>query len=100
MWRWPSLPKGIILLLVAVMIASLGGDLLADPFNPHLGLLPLLLFLVAACGVTAGRWQHLAVAVAAGSFAAQVHNGYVPVVVAVSAVAAVAFAYDIAPQRR
>jgi hypothetical protein len=93
--RWPPLAQAILLLLIAAMVARLGSNLLADPFNPHLGLLPLLLFLVAACSATAGHLRNLPVAVVAGSFAAQVHAGYVPLVGAVGAVAALASAYDI-----
>lgn len=63
---------------------------LASPWNAHVAVLPTLAFLVIAAAVASGRVRLLAGMVLFGSFAAQTHAGFVPVVAAVSALAVVA----------
>jgi hypothetical protein len=93
--RWPSrLLEALLLLATAAMVASIGGNVLADPFNPALGLAPFLVFLVAVVGVVAGHHRQLWVAVLAGSFAAQLHSGYVPLVGVLVVLAAAAIGRD------
>jgi hypothetical protein len=87
--------EALLLAATAAMVVSLGGDRLSDPLNPYMGVMPTLLFLVAAWGVLLGRAEELWVVVLAGSFAAQVHLGYVPLVVAVGVVVVLAVAVDV-----
>ena len=96
--------EALALVLVAAMVAGIGGGILADPFNPYLGVLPLLLCLVSTWGVLAGHHRQLWVLVLAGSLTAQVHLGYVLLVVSLVALASVSLAADImrgaGPRRR
>lgn len=92
-WRAPLL-EATVLLLVGALVATVGGTNLSDPFNPMLGILPFLVFLVAAWGVLVGHHRQLWIAVLAGSVAAEVHLGFVPLVVAVLAVMAASLAVD------
>jgi hypothetical protein len=90
--RRQRMVEALLLAATAAMVVSLGGDRLSDPFNPYMGVMPTLLFLVAAWGVLSGRPGELWVAVLAGSLAVQLHLGYVPLVVAVGALVALAVA--------
>jgi hypothetical protein len=87
--------EALALVLVAAMVASIGGAILADPFNPYLGILPLLGCLLAAWGVMSGHHRQLWVLVVAGSLAAQVHLGYVPLVATLVALVSVGIAADV-----
>lgn len=93
--RGDRVSEALALALTAAMVISLGGGVFASPFNPHLGILPLQLCLLATWGVLAGRHRQLWVMVPAGSLAAQVHLGYVPLVVALVALVAVSLAVDV-----
>jgi hypothetical protein len=84
------------LVLVAAMVVAMGGGMFASPFNPHLGVLPLLLCMLAAWGVLAGRHRQLWVMVLAGSIAAQTHLGYVPLVASLVVLTSVSLAVDLA----
>jgi hypothetical protein len=89
--------------LFGAMVISLGGGILASPFNPHLGILPLLVALLATWGVLAGRHRHLWVLVIAGSFAGQTHLGYLPLVGAMVVLASAGIGIDLrrgSPARR
>jgi hypothetical protein len=79
---------------VAAMVISFGGATFANPFNPYLGILPLLLSMLAAAGVLAGHHRQLWVLVVAGSLAAQTHLGYGVLVAALVALAVVSLAVD------
>ena len=58
---------------VLVLLASVQGELLVDPWNPHVALLPLTAFVVALAADLSGvRWA-LPAAALAGSLAAQAH---------------------------
>lgn len=65
---WVAIPT-------ALLVRSLGADLLHSPWNPDVSILPLLAVLVAAWAVAAGRWWMLTVAVVFGSFVVQNHVG-------------------------
>lgn len=69
----PPVLEAVALVTVALAVLGLGGDRLRDPFNPYMGVLPLLLHLAAAAAVLAGRHRWLPVAVVAGSLSAQLH---------------------------
>lgn len=69
---------------------SLGSELLYDPWQPNLLMLPFLLLLVLVWGVLAGRHAMLPWAVVVASFCVQTHLSYVflgPAVLLVGAVA-------------
>ncbi|HVX17929.1 MAG TPA: hypothetical protein VHA73_07840 [Acidimicrobiales bacterium] len=76
--------------LVAVMCWSLGGQVLHDPWNPHLAVLPGLFVLAAAWRVASGDVRMLPVLAVAASVVAQLHLTFVLPAVAVSAVAVAA----------
>ena len=80
--------------LVGAMVLAIGGTTFASPFNPYVGILPSLLFMLAVWGVLAGRHRQLWVMVLAGSLAAQTHLGYVLLVAALVAVTSVSLAVD------
>jgi hypothetical protein len=90
--------------LVAAMVIALGGQTFASPLNPHLGILPLLLCMLAVWGTLAGHHRQLWVVVLAGSVAAQTHLGYGLLVAALVAVTSVGLAVDVVrsagPRRR
>lgn len=61
---------------VALLAWSLGGQVLHDPWNPHLALFPFFFFLVAASAVAAGDVGLLPLTVFAASFVLQTHSSY------------------------
>jgi hypothetical protein len=75
----------------AGLIGLAMGDLLVDPWNPYVGVLALLAYLVCAWGASRGdRWL-LGGAVVAGSWCVQSHLGYLPVVWAAAVWCGVAY---------
>jgi hypothetical protein len=88
--------EALALGLVAAMVFALGGATFANPFNPYLGILPLLLCMLAVWRVLAGHHRQLWVVVLAGSLAAQAHLGYALLVAALVAVTSVGLAVDVA----
>jgi len=82
--------EAVLLVAVAAMVATIGGARFCDPLNPHIAILPLLLFLVSSWGVLAGHPRQVWIVVVAGSLTAQSHLGYVPMVAAVLSVVVVA----------
>ena len=75
--------------VLAVAIAGSASEY-ADPWNPYLTVLPLVLFLLAAASVAAGDPWALPVMAAAGSFVVQSHIGHAVVVGVVGLAAVVA----------
>lgn len=75
--------------VLAVLAAALGADLLVSPWNPHLTVLPLVLFLLLAWAWSLGDLPMAPAAVAVGTFVVHGHVGYaVPVLVALGYVGA------------
>ncbi|HEY8524528.1 MAG TPA: hypothetical protein VIL48_06175 [Acidimicrobiales bacterium] len=73
---------------VAALVLGLSlGDRLVDPWNPYVGALPLLAYVLCAWRAAEGDRVALAAAVVAGSYAGQAHVGYLPVVAATAALA-------------
>jgi hypothetical protein len=66
-----------VLAVVALLVWSLGSELLYDPWQPNLLMLPFLLLLVLVWGVVAGRHGMLPWAVLVASFCVQTHLSYV-----------------------
>lgn len=78
---------------LVLTLATIGGaSEYADPWNPYLTVLPLVLFLLAAAAVAAGDPWALPVAVGSGSFVVQSHVGHAVVVAVVGVTALVALA--------
>ncbi|CAN5404748.1 hypothetical protein BH23ACT3_BH23ACT3_19100 [soil metagenome] len=66
-----------VLAVTAVLVWSIGSELLYDPWQPNLLMLPFLLLLVLVWGVVAGRHLMLPWAVLVASFCVQTHLSYV-----------------------
>lgn len=82
---------------LAVLVASMGGQLLASTWNPWIALLPFALFVLLAWGVSGGdRWL-APWAVGVGSYLVQSHVGYG---LLVGALGAVALGLAVATHRR
>jgi len=73
--------------LAACFLRLLGSDLLRDPWNPHLVVLPLALLVLLCWSVAAGDVWLLPVAVGVGSAAVQTHVGNALAVAALLVVA-------------
>lgn len=72
-------------LITALLVWTLGSELLYDPWQPNVLVLPFWLFVVTIWAVTADRVTLLPLAVGVGSFVMQTHLGYlfiVPILVA------------------
>jgi hypothetical protein len=67
----------------------MGSELLFDPWNPHILLLPCLALLACAWSIGVGGWRALPVYAAIGSFCLQTHLGYVYLVPGLLVVAVV-----------
>lgn len=65
------------LAVTAILVWSIGSELLYDPWQPNLLMLPFLLLLVLVWGVVAGRHGMLPWAVLVASFCVQSHLSYV-----------------------
>jgi hypothetical protein len=79
----------LVTLGVLTVVTALGATFLWDPWNPYVTVLPFGLAILATWAVTCGDAWCLPVLVVVGSFCAQTHVGYAPLV-AVLLVAAVA----------
>jgi hypothetical protein len=69
--------------LVGLMLALLvhgTGAVMIDPWNPWAAFFPFVVFLLLVWSVLCGDLLMLPIAVAVGSFAAQTHTGYLPLV--------------------
>lgn len=85
-------PLLVVVGVVLAIAAAGGASEYADPWNPYLIVLPLVLFLLAAAAMAAGDPWALPVAVAAGAFVVQSHVGNAVVVAAVGIAAVVSLA--------
>ena len=83
---WTAWRRGGLVLVVLTLatLAWLAGSLppgfLADPWNPWMAVIPFAWLLLLVWSVTVGDLVSLPVAVLVGSFVAQAHVGYVPIV--------------------
>lgn len=85
--------RSLLVITASVLAITTAGvaSQYADPWNPYLTVLPLVLFLLAAAALAAGDPWALPVAVGTGSFVVQSHVGHAVVVGIVGVVALVAF---------
>ena len=74
---------------VAYLLWTMGSELLFDPWNPHVLIVPCLALLACAWSIGCGGWRALPVFVAIGSFCVQTHLGYVYLVPGLLVVAVV-----------
>lgn len=77
--------------VAAAVFVHAAADMLIDPWNPYIAVLPFAVFVMAAWGLSTGVWWLAPVVVATGSFAIHSHVGYglvVPPVVLWAVVAA------------
>ena len=68
--------------VVAITWWSIGREVLAEPWNPYIAIVPLMLVLVYSFELSNGALAPLPFAALAGSFVIQAHYLYVPVVLA------------------
>lgn len=86
--------------LILVSVVGLDAWVLADPRNPYVALAAFACFLVAVVACCARRWWAVPWVVAAGSFAAQAHLSFAPLVAAVAGSLAIAAGVVAVSQRR
>lgn len=87
-WRRAGRVGAVVAAATVTFLAwVMGSELLFDPWNPHVLLLPCLALLACAWSLGVGGWRALPVYVAAGSFCVQTHLGYVYLVPGVLVVA-------------
>lgn len=86
----------------AVLVWSLGREILAEPWQPHVTLMACVVFLVAAWGLAAGSDRCVPALVFSFSFVVQTHASYIVVAPAVliTAVALRVVSADSTPVRR
>jgi hypothetical protein len=70
---------------MAIVVHSIGGELLRNPWNPWVTVLPFGLLVLAAWAATEGDTAALYVTVLVGAFEAQSHIGFAAVVVVLTA---------------
>jgi hypothetical protein len=89
-WRRGRLPlAALTTLALSILTSTMGPELLRDPWNPYITVLPTALLIVLCWSAAEGdRWAWPA-AFAIGSFIVQSHIGYAVIVVAVGATAMV-----------
>lgn len=80
-WRRGGLPlAAITTTLLCLLTRTMGPELLRDPWNPYITVLPLALFvLLCWSGVEGDRWAW-PIAVGVGSFIVQSHIGYAVII--------------------
>jgi len=80
-WRRGGAPLlAWVMVLVALLLHLLGPEVLRDPWNPHLAIVPLALLVFLGWSVACGSAWLLPVAVGVGSAIVQTHLGFGPVV--------------------
>jgi hypothetical protein len=82
------------------LLLSMGHNLLFDPWNPFVALLPFLAFLFAVWGAVEGDGPALLVAVICGAFVLQTHLSYVLLVPGLSIVALVGWLRQVRREHR
>jgi hypothetical protein len=89
-WRRGRLPLAALsALALSLLTHTMGPELLRDPWNPYITMLPVVLFvLLCWSGVEGDRWAW-PLAIAVGSFVVQSHIGYALIIVGVLLTAAV-----------
>lgn len=78
--RWPLLLLGG--LGTALLLRGLGGFFVVDPWNPSVTVLVFLAFVLLVWSLALGAYRVAPAVALAGSFVAQTHLGYVPLVAA------------------
>ena len=87
-WRRGRLPlAALTTAALSILTTTMGPELLRDPWNPYITVLPMALLMVLCwSGAEGDRWAWPA-GLAVGSFIVQSHIGYAVIVVAVGATA-------------
>ena len=99
-WRRGGLPLlAVAMVGMALLANAIEPDVLRDPWNPHVALPWFALFLFQAWLLATGDAARLPGAVAVGTFIVQTHIGYLPLVVAASAVVVVCRIVDVRAAR-
>ena len=79
--RWGGFSLALpVALATGALVLRLPTDFLANPWNPYVTVLPFGAFLLTAWAASCGDRPAFAVAVFIGSFCAQTHIGYAPLV--------------------
>jgi hypothetical protein len=87
-WRRGRLPlAALTTLALSILTHTMGPELLRDPWNPYITVLPVALFVMLCwSGADGDRWAW-PMAIAVGSFIVQSHIGYAVIVFGVAATA-------------
>ena len=76
-----------VLVPLGLLIRALGPEVMSDPWNPHLPIIPLFLLFLLAWSVAVGDLWMAPVGAAVASFTVQSHTGMMPLTVALAVVA-------------
>ena len=86
-WRRGRLPLVAISMgAIAILLHAMGPQMLRDPWNPHLTLLPFALFVLLMWSITDGDHLVWPLVVFVASALIQTHLGYLPMVIVIAAV--------------
>lgn len=87
-WRRGRLPfVAVTMAAIAVLLHAMGPQMIRDPWNPYITLLPLALFVLLAWSIAEGDWWMWPFAAFVFSFELESHVGYLPMLGLVSATA-------------
>lgn len=89
-----------VMVAVAVLLLTIGHELLFDPWNPFVALLPFLAFLFAVWSAVDGDGQALLIVAIAGAFVLQTHLSYVLLVPGLTVVAILGWARQLRREER
>ncbi len=77
---------------ISIVVANLGAELVRNPWNPYLTVLPFALMFAAAWGLAIGRTWYLPLVAFVATFEVQTHIGYLPIAGAIALWSLVAWA--------
>lgn len=92
LWRWTGVATvgaGLV-----VLMRGFGMEVLSQPWNPYLPLLPFVVCILSVRAVMEGHHRHLLGVVVTASLCSQTHISYLPFAAALTSLAFLAVAFD------